>query len=58
MPVASALSYGPGDYITGVDGTYEVEASLSVVDGGVYNLSASVRADGGGGSASAFINDR
>jgi PEP-CTERM motif len=57
VPVVSAFSYGPGDYITGVDGTYEVDALLNVVDGGVYSISATVRADGLGGNASAFIKD-
>jgi len=56
-PVAAAFSFGPGDYITGVSGAYEVDALLHVVDGGVYNIFAQVRADAGGDAVHAFIDD-
>ena len=56
-PVVTAFAFGPGDYITGVSGTYEVDTLLHVVDGGVYSIFAQVGGDAGGGAVHAFIDD-
>ena len=56
-PIAAAFSFGPGDYLTGISGNYEVAALWNVVDGAVYSLSTVVRADAGGGNVNAFIDD-